>query len=256
MLPVMEMFGPTIQGEGARAGNISFFIRFGGCNFTCAGFGVKYTCPKTGEEKTGCDSYYAVDQKFKKEWDLLSYSEMVEQMDKLINDSNLAGIKPDIVITGGEPTMYWKHDEFQNFLIYYISRGHKITIETNSSLDIDFTKSYQKDIVFSMSTKLSNSGEPEHRRINIENISNILENAPDSYFKFVINGEHKDEVTAEIEQILKEVPWYANVYLMPMGETSEVINRNSVKCAELAIEKGWKYSDRLHIRIWEDKPGV
>ena len=34
MLAIMEMFGPTIQGEGARAGNISFFIRFGGCNFS------------------------------------------------------------------------------------------------------------------------------------------------------------------------------------------------------------------------------
>jgi 7-carboxy-7-deazaguanine synthase len=255
MLPVMELFGPTIQGEGARAGNISYFIRFGGCNFSCKGFGVKYTDPN-GVEKMGCDSYYSVDQKFKKEWELLSYSEMVERMDKLITDANHHSIKPDIVITGGEPTMYWKHDEFQNFLIYYISRGHKITIETNSSLDIDFIKPYQKDIVFSMSTKLSNSGEPEHKRINIENISNILENAPDSYFKFVINGESRDEVTEEIEGILKEVPWYANVYLMPMGETTETINKNALKCAELAIEKGWKYSDRLHIRIWEDKPGV
>lgn len=34
--PVVEVFGPTIQGEGALAGTVSHFIRFGGCDFACA----------------------------------------------------------------------------------------------------------------------------------------------------------------------------------------------------------------------------
>lgn len=257
MLPVRELFGPTIQGEGARAGNISFFIRFGGCNFTCAGFGVEYKTP-SGETKFGCDSWYSVDKAFKKEWDVLSYKDMVIRMNSLIAKSNLHAkdIKADIIVTGGEPLIYWKHDEFQNFLIYYISRGHKITIETNASIDIDFTKEYQKEIIFSMSVKLKNSGEPEHKRLNIDNISNILENAQNSYFKFVVNAEDKDSIALEIDSILQEIPWFASVYLMPMGETNEILNKNALPCAELALEKGWKYSDRLHIRLWNDKEGV
>jgi organic radical activating enzyme len=67
MLEVNEIFGPTIQGEGKRMGNISYFIRFGGCNFNCKGFGCEYTDPK-GNNKVGCDSWYAVDQSFKKNW--------------------------------------------------------------------------------------------------------------------------------------------------------------------------------------------
>ena len=149
-----------------------------------------------------------------------------------------------------------KNEEFQNFLIYYISRGHKITIETNGSLDIEFTKAYQREIVFSMSVKLAVSGEPEHKRININNLTNILENAPESYFKFVVNGETAEDVIIEIENIIKEIPWYSDIFLMPLGETTEILNKNALPAAKLAIKKGWKYSDRLHIRLWEDLSGV
>lgn len=255
MLPVMETFGPTIQGEGKRAGNISYFIRFGGCNFSCSGFGVPYKDPE-GNEKFGCDSYYSVDQKFRKSWDFMTYSELVERVDKLLEKGNHKFVRPDIVITGGEPTIYWNNKDFQNFLLYYISRGFDITIETNASQDIEFTEDYQKKINFSMSVKLSNSGEPEHKRINIDNITRILNNTENSYFKFVINGETKEEVTKEIIDILKEIPHFADVYLMPMGETNEIINKNALKTAELALENDWKYSDRLHVRLWNDKPGV
>lgn len=254
MLPLMESF-LSIQGEGARSGHLSVFVRFGGCNFSCKGFGVKYTDPE-GNEKVGCDSYYSVDQKFKKSWDFLSYTEIINRINNLISGANLESVRPDIVITGGEPTMYWSNAEFQNVLIYYISRGHKITIETNGSLDVTFDKAYQREIIFSMSVKLAVSGEAEHRRINIDNLSNILENSPNSYFKFVIDGAHADEVAVEIENIIKEIPWYSDIFLMPLGETTEILSKNALPTVELAIKKGWKYSDRLHIRLWENKAGV
>lgn len=251
----MEMFGPTIQGEGRRAGHISYFIRFGGCNFRCSGFGVEYTDPD-GNVKYGCDSYYSVDPKFKKNWSFLSYTEIIESFNELLKPSSDAVTKPDIVITGGEPTMYWNNEDFQKFLIYYISRGHKITIETNASLDIEFDKDYQKEIIFSMSVKLKNSGEPEHKRINVKNITNILENTKKSYFKFVISKENIVETEIEILELLKEIPYYTDVYLMPMGETNEVLNENSLATAEMAIKNNWQYTDRLHIRLWDNKMGV
>jgi 7-carboxy-7-deazaguanine synthase len=33
--PVIEIFGPVIQGEGSQAGNQTMFIRFGGCDYRC-----------------------------------------------------------------------------------------------------------------------------------------------------------------------------------------------------------------------------
>lgn len=35
LIPVVEVFGPTIQGEGVMIGEQTWFIRFGGCDFRC-----------------------------------------------------------------------------------------------------------------------------------------------------------------------------------------------------------------------------
>jgi 7-carboxy-7-deazaguanine synthase len=42
---VVEIFGPTVQGEGPDSGRPAYFVRFGGCDFRC----------------TWCDSMHAVD---------------------------------------------------------------------------------------------------------------------------------------------------------------------------------------------------
>jgi 7-carboxy-7-deazaguanine synthase len=43
--PVVEIFGPTVQGEGPDAGVPAYFVRFGGCDWRCS----------------WCDSLHAVD---------------------------------------------------------------------------------------------------------------------------------------------------------------------------------------------------
>lgn len=257
MIPIMEVFS-SVQGEGSNAGHISVFIRVGGCNFKCPGFNVEYKDPKTGEIKKGCDSYYSVDTKFKKEWNFAeSFEEIVDMVDEVMPSYPKAVLtKPEIVITGGEPTLYWKDNEFQKLLAYYISRNHDVTIETNASKDIHFKRDYQRKVKFSMSVKLLNSGEAEHKRINIDNITNIIENASDSYLKFVVDKDEINEVELEIDGLLREIPVYADVYLMPLGDTIERVNYNAEAVINLCMKKGFKYSDRLHIRIWDNKAGV
>ena len=36
MIPVAEIFGPTIQGEGPDVGLKSIFVRVAGCDFACS----------------------------------------------------------------------------------------------------------------------------------------------------------------------------------------------------------------------------
>ena len=250
MLPVVEMFGPTIQGEGKRMGAVSAFIRFGGCNFSCAGFKVPYEV--NGETRYGCDSYFAVDKSFKDTWKFMDYREIVDALDCHINTPNHYH-KTDLVITGGEPLLHWNNQDFQSLLQYYISRGHKVTIETNASIDIKFDKDYQKEISFSMSVKLSNSGESERKRLKIDVIDNILVNSKGSYLKFVVS--HSNDIL-EIEELLKALPYYADVYLMPLGETKEQLSKSREIVVDTCIEKGFMYSDRLHIVVWDNKQGV
>ena len=254
MLEINEIFGPTIQGEGKLVGTPSIFIRFGKCNFKCEGFQVEYETP-SGIKKCACDSYYAVDTEFKDTWTKYkSYEEIVSEVDNLLSKYP-NNYKIDIVITGGEPLLYWNKEEFQKLLKHYIEDGHKVTIETNGSLNLNFDFDYQKKILFSMSVKLSNSLEPLKKRVNKSTLTKILENTKESYLKFVIGNDFLENAIVEIEDILKNIP-QCEVYLMPLGDSSEAIDINSEKVVNLAIKYGFKYSDRLHIRIWNNKRGV
>ena len=254
MLEINEIFGPTIQGEGKLVGTPSIFIRFGRCNFSCVGFAVEYETP-SGVKKCACDSYYAVDTAFKENWTKYkSYDEIVSEVDKLMSIYPY-DYKIDIVITGGEPLLYWNNEEFQNLLKYYVEIGHKVTIETNASLNLNFQFDYQKKILFSMSVKLSNSLEPLKKRVNKETLTKILTNSKDSYLKFVIGKDFLEEAKIEIKNILQGIP-KCEIYLMPMGDTAEQINKNCEDVINMAIQNGYKYCDRLHIRVWDNKRGV
>ncbi|WP_419677839.1 7-carboxy-7-deazaguanine synthase QueE [Aliarcobacter lanthieri] len=254
MLEINEIFGPTIQGEGKFVGSPSIFIRFGKCNFSCVGFGVEYETP-SGVKKCACDSYYAVDKEFKDNWEKYSsHLDIINEVNKLLENFNYK-YKIDIVITGGEPLLYWNKIEFQKLLKYYIDNNHRVTIETNASLDINIKEEFQKKLIFSMSVKLSNSLEPLKRRVNKKTLKNILENTSKSYLKFVIGNDFLTQAIDEIKDILDDIP-KCEVYLMPLGDTSKQIDENSINVINLAIKYGFKYSDRLHIRVWNNQRGV
>lgn len=256
MVNIMEVFY-SIQGEGPRTGIPSVFVRTGLCNFKCPGFKVQYEDPKTGEKKYGCDSFYSVDPGFKQNWTpYTDYKELVNIiLAELPDFGSFNHITPDIVFTGGEPLIYWDDPIYQRTLAYFISRGHQVTIETNAAMDIKFTREYQKKINFSQSVKLAVSGEPQHKRINIETLTNIAENT-DSYLKFVTSKDTWDEDYVEIKQILEEIPVYVTVWLMPLGDTIKEMGKNQKFILEKALEKGFNYAHRVHISIWDDESGV
>ena len=251
MLAVNEIFGPTIQGEGKKVGTISTFIRFGKCNMRCPEFGVEYETP-SGVKKYSCDSFYAVDPSFKDKWDNYTSSEQIIKETKKFLPKNQ---KSDIVITGGEPLLYWNDKEFQALLKYYIENDYAVTIETNGSLNIKLSEPYQKKILFSISVKLSNSGESEKKRINITTLTDIINFCDDAYLKFVIGADFLDQASIEIDDILSKIP-AVETYIMPLGDDAYTIDKNSEAVINLAIKKGFKYSDRLHIRVWNNKRGV
>ena len=228
MIPVSEIFY-SIQGEGKYCGNPSVFIRVGGCNLSCPGFSEK-----------GCDSFYAVDKQYKNEWKKLSIEEIKEEIKKYLR------FNPDLIITGGEPALYFEK-------LYPLIEWFKgnITIETNSTISPEFEKfpAYKK-VSFAMSVKLSNSGEEYQKRVKKEVIKNIAENAPKSFFKFVIDKGLKDE----IEEIIQNCN--LPVYCMPLGATKEELELNAPFVFDFCLKNGYRYSDRIHIRLFGKKRGV
>ena len=50
-IPVMEIFGPTIQGEGAVIGQKTMFVRTAGCDYSCSWCDSAFTWDGSGKEQ-------------------------------------------------------------------------------------------------------------------------------------------------------------------------------------------------------------
>jgi len=151
----------------------------------------------------------------------------------------------DIVLTGGEPTLYYQK------LYPIIEKFENITIETNATINIDFIKYPAfKNVTFAMSVKLSNSGEEYSKRVNKKAIKNIANNAKNSFFKFVIHSDMSEEIKDITQGI--NLP----IYCMPLGETKEELEKNAPFVFEFCLKHNYFYSDRIHIRLFSKKRGV
>ena len=70
------------------------------------------------------------------------------------------------------------------------------------------------------------------------------------YLKFVVQDE---EDLQEIQDIKNTYLFDYNIYLMPCGGTSEMLANTKLNIAELAMERGWKYSPRLHVDLFGNR---
>jgi 7-carboxy-7-deazaguanine synthase len=252
MLYLVEHFY-SIQGEGKYVGTPSLFFRFGGCNMKCEGFGCVEEA-QDGTKVLGCDTVYAVNKEhFSHSWI------QINEVDELLRVFDLYELPDgvDVVLTGGEPLIYANDPLFISFLEHLVQNNHRITFETNGTIGVDFEK-YQvyKECVFALSVKLENSGESLSKRVRGDTINSLAINAKDAFFKFSIDEE---SITAaldeEIEQIIIHSPKTA-VYCMPLGGNKTDVEKNTLPLIEYCKNKGYNFSDRLHIRIWNENKGV
>lgn len=109
--PVIELFGPVIQGEGAQAGLQTMFIRFGGCDYRC--------------EK--CDSLHAVIPEAVQKH--ATYMTAEEIYLKVAAANHTTGVKW-VTFSGGNPCMH-KLDELVTRLN---EGGYHINVETQGTL--------------------------------------------------------------------------------------------------------------------------
>ena len=109
IIRVSEIFGPTIQGEGALIGLPTVFVRTGGCDFRCS----------------WCDSLHAVDSHFRDQWRAMSTHDVWQEVHRLSGDTPVM-----VSLSGGNPAIQPLGD-----LIRLGKRqGYRFALETQGSI--------------------------------------------------------------------------------------------------------------------------
>jgi organic radical activating enzyme len=279
-IKVSEIFY-SAQGEGRFIGVPSVFFRTFGCNFKCAGFGLP-TGQKTTEPddigakvhlyktfmdlplaQTGCDSYASWHPAFKHLSPYYSIDEAIDEMLKITPNHAWKqdnGNDVHLVITGGEPLLGWQQ-LYPDLLSENKMRDlENLTFETNGTqhLHEDFKRFLTNDyhlrkdqITFSVSPKLTASGESWKDAVCPEVVAEY-QTRGFTYLKFVVDKledfKEVDAATAEY----REAGFKGPVFVMPVGGTDAAYFANSKHIADIALEKGYRYSPRLHVDIWSN----
>ncbi len=210
---VAEIF-ESINGEGPLAGQRALFLRFAGCNISCA----------------YCDTAWANEP---------VYTGTQMSVDEILLEVKKAQIR-NITITGGEPLL---QEDMPKLLKALADTGeHRIEIETNGTVDLTPFCDIGDDISFTMDYKLPGSGMED--AMCMENFRLLKEN--DSV-KFVVGSAA--DLTRALEVIQRErLQGRCHVFLSPVfgeidpEEIVEFIKENRLDRVNLQLQ--------LHKIIW------
>lgn len=196
LFPVIEIFGPTIQGEGALAGRVTHFVRFGGCDYRCA----------------WCDSGYAVlPKEVRANSQKMSTDEITE---RIVLD--LCGQPEWVTLSGGNPAL---HD-----LTDLVNRLHelkfKVAVETQGTIWKQWLRNVDQ---LTVSPKPPSSG----MKNSAPNLVGFMDNIRNEYGDWGIPGElclkipvfdETDYLFAHAtHQLFPEIPFYLSVVTLMGG---------------------------------------
>lgn len=269
MIPVVELFGNTIQGEGTLIGTPAVFVRTFGCNLNCRGFGMKpgelsnevddilkskaFAKAKTIKDlplaKTGCDSYPAIHPaclKFAKRYEV---PELIEAIKTECKEQPRL-----IVFTGGEPLLL--QDQIREVMLGLYEWGCKeFMFETNGTVPLKGTNKMPDDmkIWFSVSPKLSNSGNTWASAFNAKAVESYYQCSPEStYLKFVVDANTDfTEVVEWVAMYEAQCSAKLPIFLMPEGGTLDERSRqNALFVANECWKRNWRFSPREHLTVF------
>jgi organic radical activating enzyme len=219
---LIELFN-TIQGEGSTQGLPVTLVRFPKC---C------YACP-------WCDSKKTMNMEPKK----ISFREIME----------LVNISGNLLITGGEPTLYIP-DIIDILYNCYDSKGshmpYRTIFETNGYRLIDLCDSmfslYKNltKFVFSWSPKFYNDRTKDISYDLIKNRIGYVENVE---MKLVIDPDNFNTEMDFMKYALCNGFDKSRIWLMPMGATYDELIKNLYRVTQICADMGVNLSPRLHI---------
>jgi organic radical activating enzyme len=228
-LRVAEFYCDTIQGEN-MVGYPAAFLRLQHCTLNC-----QY-CDSTEVWRTG--EAYSYDELFK----LMDEADLPR---KLYEGQHL-------VITGGSPLL--QEAALIGFLEEFLREYEfKPFIEIENECTIMPTETEYVNL-WNNSPKLASSGIYVGARYKPD-ILLMLSGLQNSWFKFVIS--HPQQWMEIWEYFVRPgLIQKKQIVLMPEGSTLSELEKTRPVTLKMAIDNSVRYTDRLHIQLWNKKIGV
>lgn len=236
-LRVVELFGPTVQGEGPTVGYATHFLRLAGCNLTCVWCDSAFTWDSAREDPCRLPRSFTV-------------SEVLRLLGATADSFRAAAVARRLVITGGEPLLQAAALDTLCRRLRHL--GWVLELETSGSVPpgpliglIDR---------FNVSPKLAHSGVAERARIRLA-VLNTFAALPSASFKFVARTvDDLAEAAGILHQLDEEID-PSRVMVMAEGtEPLEILER-SRELVEAVVARGWGLTPRWHTLLWGDERG-
>ncbi|SMX45208.1 7-carboxy-7-deazaguanine synthase QueE [Actibacterium lipolyticum] len=236
-LRIAEIFGPTIQGEGALIGAPTVFVRAGGCDYRCS----------------WCDSLHAVDSEYRHEWAPMQPEDVWQKVRDLSGDKPLT-----VTVSGGNPAI----QDFGPLIALGKAQGYGFALETQGSVARDWFAELEMLV---LSPKPPSSGETVDWAV----FDTCLAKAGDAptVLKIVIFDDADYAWARDVAARYPALPLYlqpGNHTPPPPDAEDAVIDMDGIMdrmtwLVDKTLADGW-YSPRilpqLHVLLWGNKRGV
>ena len=232
MIRISEIFGPTIQGEGALIGQPTVFVRTGGCDYRCS----------------WCDTLHAVDSEFRREWTPMSAEEIFAEVEKLSNGKPLM-----VSLSGGNPAI----QPLGELIKLGHDKGYQFALETQGSIAQDWFADLD---ILTLSPKPPSSGH-ETDWDAFDECLKAAGNGPETVMKIVIFDQTDYEYAQDAAKRYPALP----LYLQPGNHQVEGepdmsgLSERLLWLAEKVTNDNWHKAHvlpQLHVMLWGNQKGV
>ncbi|RED20876.1 preQ(0) biosynthesis protein QueE [Brevibacillus brevis] len=239
MIPVLEIFGPTIQGEGMVIGQKTMFVRTAGCDYRCS----------------WCDSAFTWDGSARDEIRQMSPEAIWEELTRLGGDRF-----SHVTISGGNPALLAGIGELIALLKEH---GIRTTVETQGSKWQAWLPQID-DIT--ISPKPPSSGmETDFQALDRIVYELLEQNHPGLSLKVVVFDDADFAYARMIHQRFPEVPFYLQPGNSDLTDADTPRLRDKLlESFEWLIDQAMATPDmndakvlpQLHALVWGNKRGV
>lgn len=234
-IPVLEIFGPTIQGEGRVIGRKTMFVRTAGCDYRCS----------------WCDSSFTWDGSMKDEIQMMTAEEIYDRLYEIGGDCF-----NHVTISGGNPALI---KGIQDLVDLFEEKNIESALETQGSRFQPWMRQIND---LTVSPKPPSSGMKPNLQILDEVIDQCVKETLN--LKVVVFDDEDYEFAKQMHHRYPDIPFYLQVGNPYLDDEVENHTARLLKRYEDLVEKVMRSNDmnqvyvlpQLHTLLWSNMKGV